>query len=261
MDLWEEGGIVDRKKYNSVAALIVTERSMKGWTQKDLADRIGLSTALVGRWETGDVVLTRRNAELVADAFGIDRETVVMMAFVDRIAESRRKSHRKIQREYAEYPKVLKLAETMMPRPKSSDAIAGVTDESLEVDRSQLELALDSMEAGVYIRDIAGNLIYVNDFVAKTMQMDKEELVGRNIRDFDIDPGRVDETTRQLLDTDSYTGKIEVRGPDNTRLVAVNWCYLIRDAHDEPIAVIGLLHLLESCREMINTIFSELLKK
>jgi len=252
---------VDRRKYNSVAALIVTERSMKGWTQKDLADRIGLSTALVGRWETGDVVLTRRNAELVADAFSVDRETVVMMAFVDRIAESRRKAHRKIQREYAEYPKVLKLAETMMPRPKSSDATAGVKDKTPVIDTSQLELALDSMEAGVYIRDIAGNLLYVNDFIVKTMQMDKEQLIGQNIRDFDIDPGRVDETTRQLLDKGNYTGKIEVIGPDNTRLTAINWCYLIRDEHDEPIAIIGLLHLLESCKEMINTIFSEVLKK
>jgi PAS domain S-box-containing protein len=245
------------KEYNSIATLIVNERSMKGWTQKDLADKIGLSTALVGRWETGDVVLTRKNAELVADAFGLDRGTVVMLAFVDRITESRRKSQRKIQREYARYPKVLELAKMMMTCPKCSDIIKAI-DKTSGVDTSYLELALNNMEAGIYIRDMAGNLLYVNEYITKTMKMDREALIGKNIRDFDADPNRVDETTRQLLETGSYTGRIEAIRPDNLRVVVIGWCYLIRDADGEPIGVIGLLHVLDSFKEMINMLFEEI---
>lgn len=245
------------KEYKSVAALIVSERTMKGWTQKDLADKIGLSTALVGRWETGDVVLTRKNAELVADAFGIDRETVVMLAFVDRIAESRRKSQRKIQREYASYPQVLKLAETIMAYPKFPDI--GKEPESIPgIDMESLELALDNMEAGIYIRDMSGKLLYVNEYITKIMQVGKEALIGKNIRDFDADPNRADETTRQLLEAGSYVGKIEVIRPNNGRMVVIGWVYLIRDAHGEPIGVIGLFHVLESCKRIINTLFEEI---
>ena len=121
-------GIMLSRLYNSVAALIVSERNMKGWTQKDLADRIRHSTSLVGRWETGDVVPTRKDAELVAEALGIDKETIVVRTFLDRIAESRRKAKRNILREYASYPQVLKIAETIMSCPNCSKYYSELLD-------------------------------------------------------------------------------------------------------------------------------------
>lgn len=32
---------------------ITSERMLKGWSQSDLAKRVGVSTAIVSRWETG----------------------------------------------------------------------------------------------------------------------------------------------------------------------------------------------------------------
>ena len=96
-----------------VDTLIMRGRNARGWTQKELAERIGVSTALVGRWETGDVPVTRRNAELVAEALDIDRETIVTKAFMRQLAQFRSRNQRVFQREYASYPQVLRLVESI----------------------------------------------------------------------------------------------------------------------------------------------------
>ncbi len=243
------------REYNSVAALIVRGRNSKGWTQKELADRIGLSTALVGRWETGDVIPTRRNAELVAEALGIDKEAVIMRTFLDRIAESRRKAERNIQREYASYPQVLKLAQTMIDCPNCSDFNEEI-EKTPRIDVKLMELALDGMEAGIYIRDIEGNILYANEYATKLIQMDKESLLGRNIRSLDTNPVRADKTTEQLLTTGTCISRIDVLRPDNTRTGAIVWCYLVRNAHGDPVCVIGLAHALDACKEIINQLFA-----
>jgi len=244
------------REYNSSAALIVSERNAKGWTQKELADRISLSTALVGCWETGDVIPTRRNAELVAEALGIDKEAVVMKAFVDRVAESRRKAERKIHREYASYPQVLKLAETMMNCPNCSD-VDGELEKTQGINVNCLELALDGLEAGIYVCEIEGKILFLNEYLAKMLRTDKKSVIGRNVRDFDAHTTQANSTTEQILETGAYTGRIEVMRPDNTRTGVVIWCYLVRNANGDPVCIVGLVHALAACKEMINKLFDE----
>jgi len=244
------------REYNSVAALIVRGRNSKGWTQKELADRIGLSTALVGRWETGDVIPTRRNAELVAEALNIDKEAVIMKTFLDRIAESRRKAKRNIQREYASYPQVLKLAETIMSCPNCSD-FSGEIEKTPGIAMSSLELALDNLEAGIYVRDIEGKILYANGYLAKMLRTDKGSIIGRNVRNFHAHTAQANGTTEQILETGAYTGRIELMRSDNTRTGAVTWCYLVRNSHGDPVCIVGLVHALDACKEIISQLFDE----
>jgi len=247
-------GIMLSRLYNSVAALIVRNRNMRGWKQKDLADRIGLSTSLVGRWETGDVVPTPRDAELVAEALGIDKETIAMRTFLDRIAESRRKATRNILREYASYPQVLKIAERIMSCPNCSNIIGGL-ENSRGIDMSSLEPALDGLEAGIYIRDIEGKILHVNEYLAKMLRTDRKSLLRCNIRAFDANTGQTEGYTKQIMAMGVYTGKTEIIGPNNARTAVVTQCYLIKNAYGDPVYIIGLVYTLDAYKEMVNHLF------
>ena len=244
------------REYTSVAALIVTERNAKGWTQKELADRIGLSNALVGRWETGDVPITRRNAELVAEALDINKEILVMKAFVEQMAEFRRRNQRTFEREYAGYPQVLRLVESMRNCPNCSD-VNRELERISSIDMKFLELALDSLGAGFYISDVAGNILYTNEYLAKMLRTDKESLLGQAIQSFSADPERSERLKEQLLTTGSCTGKAGFVRQDNTVESCVFWCYTIKNAHGNPIGVIAIIHTLDACKEIVDQLFEE----
>ncbi len=151
-----------RKDIN-VGTLIARERNAKGWKQEELAERIGVSTSLVGRLETDDVPLTLGKAKLIAKALGIDEEAIVTKAFMEKITGSRRRQLRKILNEYDGYPKVLKLIQAMQACPNCCHFNTEV--ESLpSVDAEKLLIsALDSLEIGLYIRDITGKVVYTNE--------------------------------------------------------------------------------------------------
>ena len=240
-----------------VDTLIMRGRNAKGWTQKELAERIGVSTALVGRWETGDVPVTRRNAELVAEALDIDRETIVTKAFVRQAAQFRSRNQRVFQREYANYPEILRLVESMRNCPKCSYADRELEDPE-SIDTNLLTLALDNMEAGIYIRDMVGNILYANEHLAKMFLTDKESLLGQDIRLFGTDPILIEERIEQLMKQGSVAGKAEAVRRDNTRLPIVYWCYVIKDAYGNPVGVIGLIHTIDACKEIIDQIFADL---
>lgn len=51
------------------------ERLEKGWTQKELADKIGVKQASVAKWEREGAVYRRKTREKLAKVFGIGEES------------------------------------------------------------------------------------------------------------------------------------------------------------------------------------------
>jgi PAS domain S-box-containing protein len=247
---------MDVEKDIGVGALIAEERSAKGWTQKELAGRIGVSTALVGRWETGDVIVTRRNAERVAEVLGIDKETVVTKAFVESMAETRRKDHRRIQREYANYPQVLRLAEAMGNCPSCSQANRELEKIS-RIDANFLDLALESVDIGVYILDTKGTIVYTNKSVKKIVEADNESLLGRDIRFFSTNTEVIQSLLEQVLTKGSYVGTAELERADRRKTRVVFLSYLIRNAYGNPVGVIGFLCTLDTFKIILEQLFAE----
>ena len=247
---------MDAEKGTGVGALIAEGRSAKGWTQKELAGRIGVSTALVGRWETGDVIVTRRNAERVAEVLGIDKETVVTKAFVENMAETRRRNHRRIQGEYANYPRVLRLAEAMWNCPGCSQANREL-EEISRIDANFLDSALDSADVGVYILDTEGIIVYANKSVKKIVEMDEESLLGQDIRFFSTNSEATQSILDQVLTKGSYTGTVEIErtGRRKTRIVFLS--YLIRNTYGNPVGILGLLYTLEAFKVILEQLFAE----
>lgn len=179
-----------------------------------------------------------------------------MRTFTDRIAESRRKTERKIRREFANYPQVLELAEAMMSCPNCSD-VSGELERIPGIDMSRLELALDNLGAGLYIRDTAGKILYANKCLVRMLRTDRESLLGHDTSSSAADPVLSEGMIEQLMSTGSYTGIVDILRQDNTRMGVVVWCYVIKNAHGGPAGIIALIHSLDACREMVNKLFVE----
>ena len=50
------------------------ERLERGWTQKDLADRLGVKQSTVAKWETEGAVYRKKTRLKFAKAFGVNKE-------------------------------------------------------------------------------------------------------------------------------------------------------------------------------------------
>lgn len=97
-----KGSYWDRvRDTGNVGNEIALARRGKELKQEQLADEIGVSTALVARWEINDVPLTRVNAERVARALDIDSDKLVLCSFIDRLVGDLEKRSKKFKREYA----------------------------------------------------------------------------------------------------------------------------------------------------------------
>ena len=51
------------------------ERLDRGWTQKDLADRLGVKQSTVAKWERKDAVYRKKTRQKLARAFRVTEET------------------------------------------------------------------------------------------------------------------------------------------------------------------------------------------
>lgn len=51
------------------------ERLEKGWTQKQLADRIGVKQSTIAKWEREGVMYRKKTREKLAKTFGISEES------------------------------------------------------------------------------------------------------------------------------------------------------------------------------------------
>jgi transcriptional regulator with XRE-family HTH domain len=60
-------------------ALIQRERMLKGWSQSDLAERIGMSPSWVSRLEAGLISGTPRSIKAAADALGIAMSKLIIV--------------------------------------------------------------------------------------------------------------------------------------------------------------------------------------
>ena len=114
------------------------------------------------------------------------------------------------------------------------------------------------MGAGIYIRDVAGNILYVNEHLARMLRTDKESLLGRDLRSLAPDPDLAKELGEQLMKQGSYTGKAVVVRHDNTRLAIIYWSYVIKNTDGSPVGVIGLIHAIDACKEIIDQLFADL---
>ena len=51
-------------------------RQARGWTQQDVAERLGTSRSLVSRWERGETVPRARTQQRLAILFGVSVEAI-----------------------------------------------------------------------------------------------------------------------------------------------------------------------------------------
>jgi ribosome-binding protein aMBF1 (putative translation factor) len=51
------------------------ERLDRGWTQKDLAQRLGVKQSTIAKWERKDAVYQKRTRQKLAKIFGINEES------------------------------------------------------------------------------------------------------------------------------------------------------------------------------------------
>jgi ribosome-binding protein aMBF1 (putative translation factor) len=51
------------------------ERLDRGWTQKDLADRLEVKQSTVAKWERKEAVYRKRTRQKLAKVFGVNEET------------------------------------------------------------------------------------------------------------------------------------------------------------------------------------------
>jgi len=61
-------------------------REAKGWSQGDLAQRVGVTRAAVARWELNETAPTRKRAPVVAEVLGLSLETLSPIAEVENKA-------------------------------------------------------------------------------------------------------------------------------------------------------------------------------
>jgi len=50
------------------------ERLERGWTQKDLADQLGVKQSTVAKWENKEAVYRKRTRQKFAEVFGVNEE-------------------------------------------------------------------------------------------------------------------------------------------------------------------------------------------
>ena len=50
------------------------ERLERGWTQKDLADQLGVKQSTVAKWEIKEAVYRKRTRQKFAEVFGVNEE-------------------------------------------------------------------------------------------------------------------------------------------------------------------------------------------
>jgi ribosome-binding protein aMBF1 (putative translation factor) len=60
-----------KKRFAEVAIAIYKARIAKGWTEKDLADRLGVDEDTVFAWEDADINIDAETLEMIADALDL----------------------------------------------------------------------------------------------------------------------------------------------------------------------------------------------
>ena len=63
---------VTAKYIAQIAATIQKQRKAKGYTQRDLANRLGVSQVMVSRWENGDENFTVATLAKISAALGME---------------------------------------------------------------------------------------------------------------------------------------------------------------------------------------------
>ena len=69
----------------SVAVAIQQQRRDQGLTQKQLADKLGVSQIMVSQWENGDVNFTVATLARISLALGLSLENPIMTSAVEKI--------------------------------------------------------------------------------------------------------------------------------------------------------------------------------
>lgn len=71
VDSVSESELQAEKHIAQIAAELQLRRKSRGWTQKELADRLGVSQSMVSRWENGEENFTVVTLTKLAMAFDV----------------------------------------------------------------------------------------------------------------------------------------------------------------------------------------------
>jgi ribosome-binding protein aMBF1 (putative translation factor) len=63
-----------------IGAQLIEERRIRGWSQQDLADRLGVDRTAVGRWERGARTMPLHRLMAAARLFGVSVEALLPAA-------------------------------------------------------------------------------------------------------------------------------------------------------------------------------------
>ena len=65
-------------------------RKGAGMTQKELADKLGVTITTVSRWEKGDYVPSPRYIKQMADMFGVDGSDIYVASYATKVDKAQK---------------------------------------------------------------------------------------------------------------------------------------------------------------------------
>ncbi|MEW6117139.1 MAG: EAL domain-containing protein [Nitrospirota bacterium] len=119
-------------------------------------------------------------------------------------------------------------------------------DEKLRLFSKALEYAVD----GIQIADLSGRILYANRALEQLCGYPPEELQGMPIAGMNADPGFAErEMLPTIHETGQWTGELLAKHKDGHTFPVWVKASLIRNGHDAPVAIIGIVRESAECRK------------
>ena len=112
-----------------------------------------------------------------------------------------------------------------------------------QIERQMHSSLLDQIGDLITATDLKGRITYVNAAQAEALGQTKEELLGKHVAAYGVDPGRgaaQEEILERTLEDGHWNGEVINYGPDGEPKVVALHTWHVRDENGEPIGLTGV---------------------